>query len=209
MHTSHKAVSSGTVTFQGVVREIFGGKFIVEADGRKLVETGPHGPEVARVAVGDKVTIEGLPRDGFTHAEAITFADGRRVRLGGPPGLGAAESEVDEHVLLGAAAKAGFRAAHIQDIKKRHAEVIATDADGRPWELHIEFDGHIRKQEAAMAMTEAEITALLEKSGYAYGGAMRPEKKHMVVKATNRRGDLVEIDVHRDGSIKKETPLEA
>lgn len=195
------------VRIDGTVREIFGNKFILEnASGRTLIETGPEGRELVRVAVGDQVTIEGRARDGFTHASAIVLANGRRIVLAGPPGPGPGPA-FDQRVVLDAASRAGFSDARIVDVKKRHAEVAANDAAGKPWELHIEFDGRIRKQEAVTGMGEAEVKALLEKAGYAYDGAMRPHKKHMIVQARNSRGERVEVDVHRDGSIKKEKRL--
>jgi len=202
--------SPNAVRVEGTVREIFGNKFIIEdAAGRKLIETGPRGQDSARVAVGDTITVDGITREGFMHASAITFPDGRKVSLGPAPGAGPKDraETFDQRIVLDAVAAAGFRDARIQDVKKRHAEVVATDASGRTYELHVEFDGRIRKQEAAGAPSEAEMKALIERAGYAYGGSMRPVKKHMVVTATNNRGERVEIDVHRDGTIKKEKRL--
>jgi len=202
--------SPNAVRIEGTVREIFGNKFIVEDEtGRKLIETGPRGQETARVAVGDKITVDGMMREGFVHANVVTMADGRQVAFRGPPGEGPnnRDDRFDQRVVLDAVAAAGFRDARIQDVKKRHAEVVATDANSRPYELHVEFDGRIRKQEATGTPSETEIKAMIERAGYTYGGTMRPVKKHMVVSATNSRGERVEIDVHRDGTIKKEKRL--
>lgn len=200
-------LNNESVTIDGTVKEIFGNKFIIEdAAGRKLIETGPRGQDIARVAVGDRVKVEGRTREGFTHAGAITLANGQRVVLGGP-GFGPAggpDAAFNQSVVLDAATKAGFRDPRIQDVKKHHAEVVATDSTGKSWELHVEFNGDIRKRESLSSMSEPDIKALIEKAGYTYAGSMRPEKKHMVVLATNSRGERVEIDVHRDGSIKKE-----
>ncbi|CAD5285431.1 conserved hypothetical protein [Bosea sp. 62] len=48
------------------------------------------------------------------------------------------------------------------------------------------------------------VKALIEEAGFSYSSQMRPEKKHMVVSPTNSRGEKVELDVHRDGSIRGE-----
>ncbi|BAT59219.1 hypothetical protein GJW-30_1_01750 [Variibacter gotjawalensis] len=199
-------IQVGLTQLEGVVREIFGNKFVLEdATGRKLIETGPRGSELARVSVGDKVSVEVTPRDGFFHAASITLANGQRVVLAGaPPAPRGRDAAYDERGVLDAVQRAGFRDARVQEVKKKHVEVVAVDASGKSWELHVEFDGRIRKQEALVAMNDADVKALIERAGYTYGGSMRPKKKHMVVTAINSRGERVEIDVHRDGTIKKE-----
>lgn len=197
------------VSIDGTVKEIFGNKFIIEdANGRKLIETGPRGQDIARVAVGDRVKVDGRNREGFTHAGAITLANGQRVTLDGPglgPGpRGPGGGAFNQDAILGSVRNAGYSDARIQDVKKHHAEVIASNRDGKRIELHVEFDGNIRKIETITSFDEQDVKALIEKAGYSYAGSMRPEKKHMVVSANNSRGERVEIDVHRDGSIKKE-----
>jgi hypothetical protein len=108
-------------------------------------------------------------------------------------------------MVIQAVTTAGFRDARVIGVKKHHAEVAAVAADGRSYELHVEFDGRIRKQEdTTLVRDEGAIKPLIEKAGFTYAGQMRPEKKHMVVSATNSRGEKVELDVHCDGSIRKE-----
>lgn len=222
--------SAGLTKIEGQVREIFGDKVVVEGPaGRVLVETGPEGRLRAPLAVGDTVSIDGVQRDGFVHAAGISKAGGARIALGpvpgeagpgrmgpaGRPGPGGPADRIGppreageayrQETVLNAVAKAGFRDARVIDVKKRHAEVSATGADGRAYELHVEFDGDIRKREDVTLITdEGAVRSLVEKAGYAWGGGMRPEKKHVVVTATNTRGEKVELDVHRDGSIRKE-----
>lgn len=207
--------SSGTVRLDGEVREIFGDKVVVEgAAGRVLVETGPEGRMRAPLASGDKVLVEGIQRDGFVHASAISKAGGPRIELGRGPGPGpddrpgsprGARNLYNEQTVMQAVTGAGYRDARIIDVKKHHAEVAALGANGRSYELHVEFDGRIRKQEdTTLIQDEAAIRSVIEKAGFTYAGQMRPEKKHMVVSASNARGEKVELDVHRDGTIRKE-----
>lgn len=216
------AQTSGSLRLEGEVREIFGNKVIVEGPaGRVLVETGPEGRSRAALAPGDKVTIDGVQRDGFVHASSVTKAGGPRVELGrvdaepgrgpgpgpaGGPGRRGPDSALyRQDTVLQAVTQAGFRDVRVIDVKKHHAEVAAVAADGRSYELHVEFDGRIRKQEdTTLVRDEGAIRSLVEKAGYTQPGQMRPEKKHMVVQATNARGEKVELDVHRDGSIRKE-----
>lgn len=212
------AFSAGTVRVEGEVREVFGDKVVVEGpSGRILVETGPEGRKRTALAPGDKVTIEGMQRDGFVHASAVAKSGGPRIELGGGPRMDrgpgepphgrrqAESSAYREDSVLQAVNQAGYRDARVVDVKKRHAEVTAVAADGRSYELHVEFDGRIRKQEdITLTRDEGAVRSLVEKAGYSYAGQMRPEKKHMVVSATNSRGEKVELDVHRDGTIRKE-----
>ncbi|WP_100962814.1 hypothetical protein [Bosea sp. FBZP-16] len=207
--------SVGMVRLEGEVREVFGNKVIVEGPaGRTLVETGPEGRVRAPLAPGDKVVVDGMQRDGFVHASAIAKAGGPRIELGRGPDAGpgerpgsrrGADAAYRADAVIQAVTTAGFRDARVIDVKKHHAEVAAVAADGRSYELHVEFDGRIRKQEdTTLVRDEGAIKTLIEKAGFAYAGQMRPEKKHMVVSATNSRGEKVELDVHRDGSIRKE-----
>lgn len=206
---------SGTLRLEGEVREVFGNKLIFEGPaGRVLVETGPEGRARAALAPGDKVTIDGVQRDGFVHASGVSKSGGPRIELSRGPDAGpgerpggkrGADAAYREDTVLQAVSQAGFREAKIVDVKKHHAEVAAVSADGKSYELHVEFDGRIRKQEdTTLVRDEGAIRSVIEKAGYSYAGKMRPEKKHMIVSATNSRGEKVELDVHRDGSIRKE-----
>jgi hypothetical protein len=201
-------VTSDLVKVEGQVKEIFGNKYIVEGTGgRKLVETGKDGSLSANLVVGDKVTFEGLEREGFVHAIRLRTAAGARVEFGPPPHRKHSDSPFKESVVLDAARNAGFRDPRVLDVRKHHAEVGVLDATGNSYELHIEFDGHIRKQFDNACMTdEAAIRTILDKAGLIYAGSMRPEKKHMVVTIKNGRGETVEVDIHRDGTIKHERP---
>lgn len=203
--------------------------------GRVLVETGPEGSRRTGLAIGDKLTVEGAQRDGFVHAFAVTKSGGPRIELargpeggpgagpgprpGGPLGRGPEmgpgprpdgprgrdEAGYREQTVLDAVRHAGFRDARVIDVKKHHAEVEAVSAEGRNYELHVEFDGNIRtREDTTLVRDEAAVRGAVEKAGYTYGGQMRPEKKHVVVTATNARGERVELDVHRDGTIRKE-----
>ena len=208
---------AAAVKVAGRVDEIFGNKYILQDEtGRALIELGPEGHDAVRGGVGQSVTVEGRFKEGFIHADAVTTPDGRRIELRdgkhGPkhgPGLHREDKPkdagFDEDVALAAAAAAGYRDARVRDVKKHHAEVAATSAEGKQYELHIEFDGAIRKAFLEQ-MSEAEVKTALDAAGYAYDGEMRPEKKHFVVAAKNPKGKAVRVDVHRDGSIKKEEP---
>lgn len=209
------AQMSGALRLEGEVREIFGNRVIVEGPaGRVLVETGPDGRSRAALAPGDKVVIDGVQRDGFIHASGVAKSGGPRIELSRGPEAGPGErpgarrggdAAYREDAVLQAVGRAGFRDAKVIDVKKHHAEVAAVSADGKSYELHVEFDGRIRKQEdTTLVRDEGAIKSLIEKAGYSYAGRMRPEKKHMIVQATNSRGEKVELDVHRDGSIRKE-----
>ena len=215
--------AGGPLKLEGEVREVFGDKIVVEGtSGRVLVETGPEGRLRAALSPGDKVSIDGIQRDGFVHAAGISKDGGPRIALGPVPGVGPgpggrmgpgesggpprdAGFAFRQDAVIDAVTKAGFRDAKIAEVKKKHAEVTAVGADGRSYELNVEFDGRIRKQEdVTLLRDEGAIRSVVEKAGYSYGGQMRPDKKHMVVSATNSRGEKVELDGHRDGSIRKE-----
>lgn len=214
----NKLVPNPAVRIAGRVVEIYGNKLILQdATGRTLVELGPRGAELVAAAVGNDMIVDGRYHDGFMHGTVVITPDNRRFELkapeeskgAGPKGPGPkgrhADVPYDQTVILSAVDKAGFKDAKVVDIKKHHAKVSARDAVGKAMELHVEFDGHIRKQEQIGAlMDEVQVKLVLEKAGYTYAGSMTPHKKHMIVTARNSRGELVDIDVHRDGTIKKE-----
>lgn len=202
---------TGIATVQGDVVEVFGNKFVLQdASGRTLIETGPRGREATLVKVGDRVTVEGRSEGGFIGAAALVRADGRREELQptAPSGLASMlglGSRYDQAVLVSSVERAGYTSPRILDVKKKHAEVAARDAQGAEWELHVEFDGRIRERERAVPrLDEAQVRAMLTRAGYVYGGRMDAKKKHLEVLATNDRGESVELHIDREGSIYKE-----
>lgn len=78
--------TAASVTLQGSVAEIFGHFFILEGTaGRALVDLGPEGENGALVRVGETLTVEGKAFHGVVHACRLMLADGRMVKLEGPP----------------------------------------------------------------------------------------------------------------------------
>lgn len=213
---------------EGRVVERYGNALIVEdASGRMLVQLGKDSAALLPAAPGDRLQVDGRFQDGHVHATAVTLADGRVVALRGPgphgpkhgkgphgpkgpkgPGKSGPGPAYDEVVILAAAAAAGYRTPRVIDVKGRHAEVAASNDAGQPMELHVEFDGRIRKQEMLPPpMAEADVRAALERGGYRWVGQMVPIKKHLVVTAQNSRGEPVRVDVHRDGTVRREVLL--
>lgn len=124
-------------------------------------------------------------------------------------GRGAPDAAYDPAVVLAGATRAGYLDPAIIDVKGRHAELAARNAAGQAVSLHVEFDGRIRKEEVtAPPMAESEVRSVLERAGYTLAGPMTPFKKHMIVTARNSRGEAVQVDVHRDGTIKRERTVQ-
>ena len=172
---------------------------VILADGRvvALRGPGPHGPKHGKSPHGPK---------GPQEARGPSGPDGPKGPKG--PGKGGPGPAYDEAVVLAAATAAGYRSPRVIDVKGRHAEVAASNDAGQPMELHVEFDGRIRKQEVLPPpMAEADVRAALERGGYRWVGPMVSIKKHLVVTARNSRGEPVRVDVHRDGTVRREVLL--
>ncbi len=89
VYTSYSVETGDTaeaVTLQGSVAEIFGHFFILEGPaGRALVDLGPEGENGALVRTNETLTVEGKAFHGVVHACRLTLAEGRMVKLEGPP----------------------------------------------------------------------------------------------------------------------------
>lgn len=151
---------SGATAVKGEVAEIFGNKFVVQdSSGRALVETGREGEDGNLVAKGEAVTVQGRFETGFLHARVLTHGDGRTIVLGpagGPPmgsldwakdriGLG---PKLDLPALTASVQAAGYSDVRVTGRGPRHIDVAAKDRDGREHQLHVGFDGQVRKQPA-------------------------------------------------------------
>lgn len=151
---------SGATAIRGTVAEIYGNKFVVQdPTGRALVETGREGEDGNLVAKGEAVTVQGRFETGFLHARVLTHGDGRTIVLGpagGPPmgsldwakdriGLG---PKLDLPALTASVQAAGYSDVRVTGRGPRHIDVAAKDRDGREHQLHVGFDGQVRKQPA-------------------------------------------------------------
>jgi hypothetical protein len=127
----------------GTVWAVFGHRLAIEgSDGRYLADLGPKGAEGVRIAAGDKVSLKGERRPTEIRVTSITLGDGASREIPWPkkPEHG----EADPATAVAAAEAAGYTVEGAPKRKPKHFEILGTK-DGARHELHLEFDGTIRK----------------------------------------------------------------
>jgi hypothetical protein len=136
-HHKQKAVS-------GRITHIFGHRFVVHtAEGDILADVTPKGVEHLTLHIGDDVSLEGEMRPTEMKVERFT-RDGRTSVIDHKKHDEDHHPPVDPVLALAGVKTAGFQAVGSPRRKPKHFEVLAR-RDNVFHELHVEFDGQIRK----------------------------------------------------------------
>lgn len=143
--------ASGTIWAQ------FGHRLAIEGtDGRVLADLGPKGAEGLTLKPGDTVAVTGERKPSEIKVATLTLADGTVHTIDWPkkPDHAEGKAPADAAAAIAAVAAAGYAVDGAPVRKPRHFEIVGTRAGARDT-LHVEFDGRIRKTEAAKAPTSA------------------------------------------------------
>jgi hypothetical protein len=144
-------------TVTGTVWAVFGHRFALEGkDGPVLADLGPKGAEGIAIAQGDRITIQGACKPSEIKVFSVTLADGTtrdipwpkkpREADGKGDGKGAdgRHGPADPAAALAAVAAEGYAVEGEPKRKPKHFEIVGAK-DGVRHEIHVEFDGKIRK----------------------------------------------------------------
>jgi hypothetical protein len=141
------------VELSGTVGDVFAHRFVLEtADGKVLADLGPKGAEKFRPKTGDRVQLEGESKPSEIKVHSITREGDEPVLIGHRKPMHEDAHEhafADPKIAVRAAEKAGYYVVGEAQRKPKHFELRARDAKGNMVELHIELDGHIRKEKKA------------------------------------------------------------
>ncbi|MFT3988386.1 hypothetical protein [Aestuariivirga sp.] len=134
---------------QGVVTDIFAHRFVVQLDGKRvLADLTPKGAERISLKTGDKVELWGEAKPSEIKVQRISVGGRGAIEIPhGPPKHD--HQDVSSDAALAGVARAGFKAVGEPRRKPKHFEILARDAHGKHLELHVEFDGHLRKSKEA------------------------------------------------------------
>lgn len=136
-----------TVNYSGSVTDVFAHRFVLATpEGHILADLGPRGAEQFRLQKGEKVQIAGEQKPSEVKVFSIAREGEAAIVLHHPDAHPPQHEHADPHIALRAADDAGFTAVGEPHRKPKHFELRARDAKGEEFELHIELDGHIRKQ---------------------------------------------------------------
>lgn len=132
----------------GTVWAVFGHRLAIEGeDGRFLADLGPKGFESITIAAGDTVSIEGERKVSEIKLSSITLNSGTVHEIAWPkkPHDDKAGHQVADPAAALATVKAqGYAVEGDLKRKPKHFEMIGSKDEVR-YELHVEFDGTIRK----------------------------------------------------------------
>jgi len=127
----------------GTVWAVFGHRLAIEGTGgRFLADLGPKDAKGIAVAVGDAVLLKGerKPTEIKVTSIALNGTAAREITWPMKPEHG----EAGPSVAIAAARAEGYVVEGEPKRKPRHFEIVGAK-DGAHHELHIEFDGTIRK----------------------------------------------------------------
>ena len=135
-----------TVTLTGTICDVFAHRFVVQTSkGRILADVTPRGAETIALRLGARVTLTGQMKPSELKVERYAEDGGRATTIDhkDPPDHHAADAD-PAAAIRGAEAKGYMLIGHPRR-KPKHFELIGQTQDGTLHELHMEFDGHLRK----------------------------------------------------------------
>lgn len=132
----------------GKVWAVFGHRLAIEGNtGRVLADLGPKGAEKIAIAVGDTVSLTGERKPTEIKVTSIALGDGTTHAITWPkkPEHGKTEDDQPDPAAAVASVKAqGYAVEGEPKRKPKHFEIVGSKGGSRN-ELHVTFDGTIRK----------------------------------------------------------------
>ncbi len=142
---------SDPITLSGTVLHVFAHRFTLTTEnGTILADLGPKGSDLAKIVIGDTLTITGEQKPSEIKVQRVR-RKGLDIDI---PHGGKGDHDhaaVDPNVARESAVKAGLTPLGDPLRRPKHVEILARDADGRHHELHVERDGTVRKRKPVSA----------------------------------------------------------
>lgn len=143
--------SKTRVSISGTVTDVFAHRVVLENDAQRcLVDLGPASLEMITLTKGMRIKLTGEMKPSELKAETVSIGDGPALPLRARKGDNAFNEKVDPDAALSSAEARGFIVIGQPRQKPKHFELLAKDVDGALHELHIEFDGTMRKIKPAV-----------------------------------------------------------
>lgn len=127
----------------GTVWAVFGHRLAIEGPGgRTLADLGPKGAAGIKISAGDTVFLKGERKPTEIKVTSLILGDGTAHAIPWPkkPEHG----EADPAAAIAAVEAEGYAVEGEPRRKPKHVEVVGSK-DGTRHELHVAFDGTIRK----------------------------------------------------------------
>jgi hypothetical protein len=138
----------------GTVWAVFGHRVAIEGrEGRFLADLGPKGADGLEIAVGDDISVRGARKPSEIKVTSLTLKDGTVHEVAWPnkPHGGKGGNEpADPSAALAAVEAQGYAVAGEPARKPKHFEIVGAK-DGVRHEIHVAFDGTIRKTKSLAA----------------------------------------------------------
>lgn len=132
-----------SVELEGTVWGVFAHRFALETrDGKVLADLGPHARDTISLREGDRVRLGGERKPSEIKVSRLVTPDGTTHEIGWPPKH--EHAPADPRRAIDAAVAQGYAITGEPRRKPKHWELPAR-RDDRPFELHVELDGRIRK----------------------------------------------------------------
>lgn len=207
-----------TSMLEGTVAEVFGNRFILEADGERILVEPADSQAALSAARGDKVRIEGQ--------RAGTVFRAGRVMRGGDNLLAMSKGEPQTAAAPAVSPERSGLSAVLQRLdlvpigapvrKKHHTEILARTKDGRT--VYVSFDrsdrlweiedaNHDKEAAVARGLARPDFVRLASEAGFTPTGVFEQRPRHVELEATNRRGERLTLHMDLAGIIYKQVWL--
>ncbi len=229
--TQSAANGSDTVSLEGVVREMFRNRFILESGGNRFLVEPIGTADVFALVSGDRVTVVGRRIDTLMQATRVLRANGEVLHDSAPSlpaAMDAPPSQARAHTPLPQDATRASQSRAIADTlaslglqpigeavrKRHHTEILARMADGRSVYVSFDLAGRLWEIEDAdhdkertlrqSQLSEQELFRAVRDAGFSPVAVVERKKRHAVVSARNRAGEVLELHVDLAGYIYKQ-----
>jgi hypothetical protein len=132
------------IAARGTITHVFGHRFVVQtSEGAILADLTPNGLKQIALRIGDQVKLEGEMKP--SELKVTRFAhDGKTIDIGHHKKHHGGHHDADPSQAMRAARASGFDTLGQPRRRPKHFEILGR-RDQQLMELHIEFDGDIRK----------------------------------------------------------------
>ena len=144
-HHAHEIVK-----LNGRVADVFAHRFVLEtANGRVLADLTPRGMDRLKLREGDEIEIVGERKPSEIKVRRV-IRGGKAIEIDdGPPKpdhhAPHHHAEADPEQALRGARAGGFKPVGRPSRRPKHYEILARNEQDDFVELHVDFDGHVRK----------------------------------------------------------------
>jgi hypothetical protein len=206
------------ILLEGVVAEIFGNRFILEAGSERVLVEPLESQATLSVGQGDRVRVEGHRGGSVLRAGKVSREGVDVLTMPANPHSGSAlpAPQGERPGILTVLQNLGLAPIGTPVRKKHHTEILARMMDGRT--VYVSFDRSDRLWEiedanyskegmVARGLVQADYNRLANEAGFTPTGGFEQKPRHVELEVTNRQGERLVLHIDHAGVIYKQVWL--